>query len=305
MKTLGPLTLLIVSVAQLLAGPRHIIDTHIHIYDPSRPEGVPWPPKNASDLYRPVYPKDYMKVIKGTGVDYTVVVEASPWIEDNQWVLDTIQGHHNVVALVGNLPIGQKEFEESLKRFDKDDRFVGIRLRRIPKELYRSPELIEDLRQLAKRKLSLDVMRAGVTPADLAFWAEKVPNLTIIANHGIGMNPNGHPVSEEERKEIEVLRKHRNVICKVSGLLQPLSKSPDAHHLDYYRPVLDLIWDVFGEDRVIYGSNWPVSDKGGEYGQYLDIMKAYLAEKGDKATQKYFWRNAMKHYRLNKVIGLD
>lgn len=290
---------------QLLAGPRHIIDTHIHLYDPTRPEGVPWPPKNAKDLYRPVYPKDYMKEIKGTGVDYIVVVEASPWVEDNQWVLDTIRGHHNVVALVGNLPIGEDGFEKALARFDKDDRFVGIRLRRISKDLYRSKKLISHLKQLAKRNLSLDVMRAGVSPADLIYWASQVPDLTIVANHGIGINPNGKPIPEELAKEIRELKNYPNIICKVSGLLQPLSKGENAHSLDFYRPTLDLIWEIFGEDRVIYGSNWPVSDRGGSYKQFLDIMKSYTKEKGDKATQKYFWRNAMDHYRLSTVIGLD
>src|SRR5262245_55089403 len=65
-----------------------IIDTHTHFYDPTRPQGVPWPPKSDGLLYRPVYPDEFRKLAAPHGVSGTVVVEASPWLEDNQWVLD-------------------------------------------------------------------------------------------------------------------------------------------------------------------------------------------------------------------------
>src|SRR5262245_62200533 len=65
-----------------------IIDTHTHFYDPTRPEGVPWPGKDDKLLYRKVLPRDFLKVASPVGVTRTIVVEASPWLEDNQWLLD-------------------------------------------------------------------------------------------------------------------------------------------------------------------------------------------------------------------------
>src|SRR3954469_15875 len=65
-----------------------IIDTHTHFYDPTRPQGVPWPDKNDKILYRRVRPEDYRALPKPVPVQGTVVVEASAWLEDNQWILD-------------------------------------------------------------------------------------------------------------------------------------------------------------------------------------------------------------------------
>ena len=65
-----------------------IIDTHVHFYDPTRPQGIPWPGKNNKQLYRPVLPDEFKRLSKPFGVAGTIVVEASPWIEDNQWWLD-------------------------------------------------------------------------------------------------------------------------------------------------------------------------------------------------------------------------
>jgi hypothetical protein len=65
-----------------------VIDAHTHFYDPTRPEGVPWPPRDERMLYRRVLPKDYLALPMPQPVTGTVVVEASPWVEDNRWVLD-------------------------------------------------------------------------------------------------------------------------------------------------------------------------------------------------------------------------
>ena len=65
-----------------------VVDTHTHFYDPSRPQGVPWPPKSETTLYRTVLPAEFQKLAEPQGVKGTVVVEASAWVEDNQWVLD-------------------------------------------------------------------------------------------------------------------------------------------------------------------------------------------------------------------------
>ena len=65
-----------------------IIDTHTHFYDPTRPEGVPWPPADNELLYRTVLPEHHRALAAPEGVTGTVVVEASAWLADNQWILD-------------------------------------------------------------------------------------------------------------------------------------------------------------------------------------------------------------------------
>ncbi len=66
---------------------RPIIDAHVHFYDPSRPQGVPWPNKKDDVLYQKTLPADFRKAA-GPGVQVAIVVEASPWVEDSGWLLD-------------------------------------------------------------------------------------------------------------------------------------------------------------------------------------------------------------------------
>ena len=96
--------------------PQKVVDTHTHFYDPSRPEGVPWPPKNSS-LYRTVLPEDFVALKKYQPVNATVVVEASKLVEDNQWILDVAKDNPVIIGFVGRLTPGDPQFRQQLKRF--------------------------------------------------------------------------------------------------------------------------------------------------------------------------------------------
>jgi predicted TIM-barrel fold metal-dependent hydrolase len=111
------------------AGGLTVIDAHTHFYDPTRAQGVRWPPRDDKLLYRPVLPKDYNALPVPRPVTGRVVVEASPWLEDNQWGLDLAAHEPSIVGFVGNLPVGTKEFAGHLKRFGTNKLFRGIRLR--------------------------------------------------------------------------------------------------------------------------------------------------------------------------------
>ena len=93
-----------------------IIDTHTHFYDPTRPEGVPWPNPDDDVLYRKVMPEDYKALAVPEGAIGTVVVEASKWLEDNQWILDLAADEPFIVGFVGHLEPDDANFEGSLDK---------------------------------------------------------------------------------------------------------------------------------------------------------------------------------------------
>ena len=72
---------------------------------------------------------------------------------------------------------------------------------------------------------------------------------------------------------------------------------PAPAAVDFYRPVFDAMWEAFGEDRLVFGSNWPVSERAGDYKRCVDIVKAYFGEKGEAASNKYFYANSKAAYR--------
>ena len=87
-----------------------IIDTHIHIYDPTRPGGVPWP-KPGDKIYKKMMHEQYAPFIKENKIAATVIVEASDLYSDNKWVLDNTAAHKDhYVGLVGNIAVGSADY---------------------------------------------------------------------------------------------------------------------------------------------------------------------------------------------------
>src|SRR5690242_9847940 len=134
--------------------PATVIDTHAHFYDPSRPQGVPWPPKTQTVLYRTVLPAEFRKLTAPLGVTGVIEVEASPLLEDNQWVLDLAAHDKVIVGTVGDLEPGKPGFGANLERFHKNRLFLGIRCgnswngRSLARE-FSNPRLFPDMKLLA------------------------------------------------------------------------------------------------------------------------------------------------------------
>src|SRR4029453_9108516 len=103
------------------------IDTHIHLYDTQRPQGVPFPKPEDRLIYRPMLPADLRQVAEPAGVRGAGVGEASPWIEDNDWVLDLVANEPFVCAVVGNLDQEGAGFPRLVDRFGGMHRVRGVR----------------------------------------------------------------------------------------------------------------------------------------------------------------------------------
>ena len=288
--------------------PPPVIDTHPHFFDPTRPEGVPWPGKGG-DLYRPVLPAEWQTLVKPLGVTGTVVVEASSWLEDNQWLLDLAARHDRerlpgmlgVVGVVGSLPLGDPICAGAIDRFAKQKLYRGIRvngdklLTGLDDKAYAA-----DVARLADHDLSIDINGGKVFDAAAAA-AAKFPQMRIIVNH-----MGNTPVSDkgplpEWLQSIKLAAQHPNVFMKVSARAENAAhtmKLPKAP-LDpaFYVPWLDAAWAAFGEKRLMYGSNWPVSDKASTYAEVLDIVKPYVARKGPEAERWFYAEASRAAYR--------
>ncbi len=278
------------------AGPAHLIDTHTHFYDPRRPQGVPWPAKNNQLLYRPTLPEHFRQITTPLGVTGTVVVEASGWLEDNQWVLDLAEKDKVIVGVVGHLDPGAPGFAANLDRFRKNRLFRGIRVGSTHIAVgMKEPAFVDDMRRLAAADLELDAIGSAAMYGDVLALVQTVPNLRIVLNH----LPLDWPAGAEgsaAREAFAALKPHRQVYAKVSGVLRRIGDRTPAD-LGYYRAALDELWDNFGSHRLIYGSNWPVSDRLAAYSRALTVVREYFALKGAAAAENYFWKNSLEAYR--------
>lgn len=284
------------------AKPIEIIDTHTHFYDPTRPHGIPWPDKKNKLLYRTVLPADFLTVAKPHGVTRTVVVEASPWLEDNQWLLDLAAKEQSLSGIVGHLDPGDEEFEKNLRRFAMNPHYRGIRVNHgLLKKGLSEYRFKRDLALLAEHDLELDVNGGPDMPVDVATIAKAIPALRIVINHVANVKIDGKAPPESWQAGMQAAAAHRNVFCKVSALVEGATQRdadmnvPD--NVEFYRPVLDTVWKLFGDDRVIYGSNWPVCERAAPYATVFKIVNEYFRGRGADAADKYFRRNALAAYK--------
>jgi len=208
------------------ATPIPIIDTHIHLFDPARPLGVPWPEKGDAVLYKPALPGRYRRVTKGLGIVGAIEVEASPWLEDNQWVLDVAAKNTIIVGTVGDLEPGKPDFRKNLDRFHRNPLFRGIRYgnlwnRNLGEQLSR-PEFISDLKALADANLELD--SANPDPAlieALVRLTDRVPNLRVVVDHLPQLDPpTEEPARDAYKSSLRELGKRPQVYVKVSEVLR-------------------------------------------------------------------------------------
>ncbi len=275
-----------------------IIDTHTHFYDPTRPEGVPWPNPNDEVLYRRVMPEDYKALAVPEGVTGTVVVEASKWLADNQWILDLAAAEPFIVGFVGHLE-PTADFEDNLNRFSANPLFRGIRLGSGHLRAIGDPTFLASIEKLAAKALTLDLLINPEALSILPTLVEHTPEMRIVINHIAGARISEEPPDAAWVSAIREVARYPNIYCKVSGLAEHTGQIPAPTDVGYYTATIDVLWDAFGEDRLIYGSNWPVSERFAPYGVVQKIVNDYFSAKGDAVKAKFFWQNAKAAYQLS------
>ena len=281
-----------------------IIDTHIHLFDPTRPGGVPWPPKD-SPIYKPALPDRYRRLVEPLGIKGAIEVECSPLLEDNQWVLDVAAKDKFILGMIGDLEPEKPDFRKQLDRFQKNPLYLGIRCGNLWGRDFSAqvgqPEFIAGIKALAAADLTLDIANPNtVLLNDLVRLTDKVPEARVVLDHLPQFQPPTEPAARRAYDTaLHALGERKQIFLKVSEVLRRVDGKVPTDPA-FYRPRLDELWDVFGEDRVVYGSDWPNSDLWEPYPQVLSVVRDYFTRKGPAAAEKYFWKNSVKAYRWKK-----
>lgn len=282
-----------------------IIDAHIHIFDGTRPQGARY---MGSPAYRAIskvsLPTGYRPLAQPTGIVGAVVVESSNWIEDNLWYLEIAQADPIIVGVSGSLDPGKPEFGEYLGRYHKNPLYRAIRYSRFYHQdggkTVLNTDMVENLKLLAQADLALDtanpsmpLMQANVLLADA------IPNLRIIMDH----LPSFDPTPENQQAYEAVVKEmaaRPNIFVKLTEVYHP---QPDGTVRMEYEPLqtrLEYLYNIFGEDRVIFGTDYPNSYGVATIPQEVSLMKRFFASKSREAAEKYFWKNSAHVYKWVK-----
>jgi len=292
-----------------------IIDCHIHLFDGTRPQGAPY--KGGRAFPGGVaLPSMYAKIARPLGIVGVIEVDASPWLEDNLWVLETIQPEQIMVGTVGNLRPEKPEFGEYLERFAKNPLYRGIRYGNLwGYDMVRevdNPAFIDGLKLLAQHDMVLETANQNVPLLEAAVRvSDKVPELRIVLDHlpALDPAPENQAAYDAVLKEIS---QRKNIWTKLSEIVHPVRTGPRPapgtpaspplieHGLAPHRARLDTLMGIFGEDRVVFGSDWPNAVGVSEIPDTVALVREYFSGKSRQAAEKYFWKNSVAAYKWVK-----
>ena len=282
--------------------PIPIIDAHIHLFDPTRPQGAPYsgPPPPPGERPIAAYPERYRKLAIPLGVVGAIKVEASPWIEDNLWVLEVAQRDPIIVGVIGNLEPEKPEFPEYLERYHKNPLFRGIRYGNLwGRDIARqstNPEFIGGLKRLAEADLVMDTANPRVPLLEAILRiSDAVPVLRIVLDHLPALDPADADRAAYDAALREIGQRPQ-IFVKLSEIIHRVNGQVSTE-LSAYRERLDLLLGVFGEDRVLFGSDWPNSDGVAPIEKVFAVAKEYFVTKQRPVAEKYFWRNSVAVYK--------
>ena len=288
-------------LASVLPTPAPIIDTHIHLFDPARPGGIPWPEPGDS-IYKSSLPDRYESLAAPFGVVGAIAIEASPLASDNDWVLRAAAHTQIIVGVVGNLVPGAPDYDKELQRLHANPLFLGIRYGNLWKRNLaldmKQPGFLSGLKTLAGLGLGLDTANPDAELIQaIAFVSDSIPELRIVIDHlPAAPVPSSGPARDHYWAALRHLSRNPHVFIKLSEI--PVRVGA-AVQLDpaYYRARLDAIWEIFGEDQVLYGSDWPNSDHVASYADTLTLVRSYVEKKGAQASRKFFSANSLAAYK--------
>lgn len=292
------------AIAPLAAADRQIpvIDAHIHLFDPTRPGGVPWPTPQDTALYKPAMPGRYAQLAEPHGIVGAIAIEASPWLIDNFWLQDTCAANPLLLGYIGDLSPESPDFAATFDHLHRSPLFLGIRYGNLWNRnilaASSNPAFLDGLKLLAQADLVLETANPDADLiAAVVRISDQVPELRIVLDH----LPNAAiPTDAARRTEynttLRELAQRRQVFVKGSEIIHRIDNRIPLD-LAAYKDGLDQLWDLFGEDRIFFGSDWPNSDSVATYDQVFQLAQSYLAARSSIARQKYFSKNSIAVYR--------
>jgi L-fuconolactonase len=275
-----------------------ILDAHIHLFDPTRGGGIPWPLPDDS-IYKPTLPSRYETLAKPFDFVGAIAIEASPLAADNDWLLHVVQSSTFMVGMIGDLPPTIPEFNSELERLHRNPLFLGIRHgnlwgRSLSEDVH-NPAFWPALKKLEEAGLVFETANPDLPLLKaLLQVAERTHRLTIVIDHLPHMEP---PSAEHERQELArclaELAAKPHVYIKLSEIPRTSNTMQD---IAPYKERLDQLYDLFGQDRIIFGSDWPNSDHVASLDQTVALVKSYMSTKTSVQRSKFFIQNSRRAY---------
>jgi L-fuconolactonase len=272
------------------------IDAHQHFWrhDPVR-DG--WITDEMAILRRDYLPDELEPLLVQGGMDGSVAVQADQSESETSFLLEFAESHPAVLGVVGWVDLRAPELPERLEHFSRFGRFRGVRhvAQAEPDDFLNRAEVVRGIGMLGPFGLTYDIL---VYPRQLTAalsLVRRLPDQPFVVDH-MAKPLIAEGVLEPWASRMRELASHPNVWCKVSGLVTEADWT--GWRPEDFRPYLDVVFDAFGPDRVMFGSDWPVCLLAAEYGQVLELIEAYTEALSASERTAVFGGNAAGFYGL-------
>lgn len=274
-----------------------VVDSHQHFWDLRR-LSYDWMGPGASPLKRNFLPRDLKPLIDRAGVDKTVIVQAHASLDEARWIVSLAERHEFIAGTVCWVDLAGPGLGKTLDELQKSRYFNGVRhiWHDEPDDGWiLRPAVVRGLRELARRGIPYDLL---TYPQHLKFVPrlfDRVPDLSGVIDH-ISKPAIAKAQFEPWGADMAKVAEIPSVHCKVSGMVtearRGLWKASDL------KPYVRHVVEVFGTERLMFGSDWPVCTLAGTYQQVYDAAQEALGRlsKGERA--RVFGGNAIRFYRL-------
>lgn len=277
-----------------------VVDAHQHFWDPGRAH-YPWLEPSFPELNRRFSFADLAPHLQASGVQATVLVQCGDFAEDNEAMFESADQHPEIAGVVAWVPLDDPgRAEEMLDQLKVRDRFVGVRdgvhFRPDP-DWVLGPEVAQVLGMLEAAQVPFDLV--SVLPRHLEHvtqLCERHPELTIVVDH-LSKPPIGSGTLEPWSTLIARASRYPNVFAKVSGLYAT-GDSPEAWTLNQLGPVVHYAAELFGPERLMFGSDWPVCEVAGGYDRVAEGLFKIFDEFEPDEREAMLGRTATSVYHL-------
>jgi L-fuconolactonase len=270
-----------------------IVDSHHHFWDPRRARYA-WLTDERAAIRRPFGPDDLRPLLLAHGIDRTILVEARSSLEETREMLALAEATDFLAAVVGWVDLTGPVAEEvaELRRGPGGGHLAGVRhqVRAEPDaEWLLRPDVLRGLAALADAGLVYDLLVTARELPAAAEAARRLPGLTFVVEH-LGGAPVRTGADAAWAAGMAAFGELGNVSCKVSGLA--------VGSAEELAPFVDRVVGWFGEDRLLFGSDWPVCLLAASYDEILARLHAVTRDLPAAARGKLLGENARRVYRL-------
>ena len=275
-----------------------LIDAHQHFWK-YNPDEYSWINDDMSILKKDFLPDDLAKELKQINFDGSIVVQARQNLEETNWLLNLADAFKFIKGVVGWVDLCSPEAENQLIELSENKKLVGVRhvVHDEPDDNFMARDDFKNgISLLSKFNLTYDLL---IFPKHLNLAKELVslfPNQKFILDH-IAKPLIKDQVFSSWQEDITKLAALPNVYCKLSGMVTEADwKKWRADHFQYY---LDTVFNSFGTERLMIGSDWPVCTVAGRYKEVMSIVINYIDQFNVEVQKKILGLNCQDFYLNN------